>query len=96
MRGFGYHFRLTPEEHAEAREALEQAVEQAPANADCWAMLSWIYSHEFAHDFNPRPGSLDRALDAAPPRRRPRPVESPRATGPGGRAVFPQGDAPAV
>ena len=65
MRGFGYHFRLSPEEHAEAREALEQAVEQAPSNADCWAMLAWVYSHEFAHGFNPRPGSLDRALEAA-------------------------------
>ena len=65
MRGFGYHFRLTPEEHAVARDALEQAVEQAPRNADCWAMLAWVFSHEFAHDFNPRPDSLDRALEAA-------------------------------
>ena len=65
MRGFGYHFRLTPEEHAAARMALERAVERAPANADCWAMLSWVYSHEHAHGFNPRPGSLDRALAAA-------------------------------
>ena len=65
MRGFGYHFRLSPEEHAEAREVLERAVREAPANADCWAMLSWVYSHEHAHGFNPRPGSLDRALDAA-------------------------------
>ncbi|HYN06241.1 MAG TPA: protein kinase [Vicinamibacterales bacterium] len=65
MRGFGYHHRLTPGEHAAAREALEQAVEQAPGNADCWAMLSWIYSHEYGHGFNVRPGSLDRALAAA-------------------------------
>ena len=65
MRGFGYHFRLSPEEHAAAREALEKAVERAPANADCWAMLSWVNSHEDAHGFNPRPGSLDRALAAA-------------------------------
>jgi non-specific serine/threonine protein kinase len=65
MRGFGYHLRLTPVEHAEAREALERAVERAPANADCWAMLSWIYSHEHAHGFNVRPGSLERALTAA-------------------------------
>ena len=65
MRGFGYHFRLSPEEHAEARAVLERAVAEAPANADCWAMLSWVYSHEHAHGFNPRPGSLDRALDAA-------------------------------
>ena len=65
MRGFGYHFRLSPEEHAVARDALERAVEDAPANADCWAMLSWVYAHEHAHGFNPRPGSLDRALAAA-------------------------------
>ena len=65
LRGFGYHQRLTPAEHAEAREALERAVERAPSNADCWAMLSWIYSHEYAHGFNARPGSLDRALAAA-------------------------------
>jgi TolB-like protein len=65
MRGFGYHHRLTPAEHAEAREALERAVDRAPANADCWAMLSWIYSHEYAHGFNIRPAALERALTAA-------------------------------
>jgi TolB-like protein/Tfp pilus assembly protein PilF len=65
MRGFGYHHRLSPAEHADARDVLERAVEAAPANADCWAMLSWIYSHEYGHGFNPRPGSLDRALAAA-------------------------------
>jgi adenylate cyclase len=65
MRGFGYHHRLTAAEHAVAREALERAVDRAPANADCWAMLSWIYAHEHAHGFNVRPGSLERALAAA-------------------------------
>jgi tetratricopeptide (TPR) repeat protein len=65
MRGFGYHFRLNAEEHSEARDALERAVAQSPGNADCWAMLGWVYAHEFAHDFNPAPGSLDRALEAA-------------------------------
>jgi TolB-like protein len=65
MRGFGYHHRLSPDEHAAARDVLERAVETSPANADCWAMLSWVYSHEFGHGFNPRAGSLDRALAAA-------------------------------
>src|ERR1051326_1485751 len=65
MRGFGYRYRLNAEEHAEARDVLEKAVEDAPGNADCWAMLSWVYSHEYGHGFNPRPGSLDRALAAA-------------------------------
>jgi TolB-like protein/cytochrome c-type biogenesis protein CcmH/NrfG len=65
MRGFGYHHRLSPIDHAEARAVLERAVEQAPTNADCWAMLSWVYSHEYGHGFNARSGSLDRALAAA-------------------------------
>jgi TolB-like protein/Tfp pilus assembly protein PilF len=65
MRAFGYHQRLTPVGHADARDALERAVDRAPSNADCWAMLSWIYSHEHAHGFNVRSGSLDRALAAA-------------------------------
>jgi TolB-like protein len=65
MRGFGYHHRLTAAEHEQAREALERAVDRAPANADCLAMLSWIYTHEHAHGFNTRPGSLERALAAA-------------------------------
>ncbi len=65
MRAFGYHHRLTAQDHADAREALELAVERAPGNADCHAMLSWLYSHEHGHGFNPRPGSLERALAAA-------------------------------
>lgn len=65
MRGFGYHHRLSTADHAQAREALERAVKRSPANADCWAMLSWIYSHEHAHELNVQPGSLERALAAA-------------------------------
>jgi TolB-like protein/Tfp pilus assembly protein PilF len=65
MRGFGYHQRLTEAEHAVAREVLERAVDRAPSNADCWAMLSWVISQEHGHGFNPRPDSLDRALVAA-------------------------------
>ena len=65
MRGFGYHLRLTPEEHLAAREALERAVARAPADADCIAMLSWVTSHEVAHGFNPRPAPLHRALALA-------------------------------
>jgi TolB-like protein len=65
MRGFGYHHRLTAADHADARQALERAVDRAPSNADCWAMLSWVYSHEHAHGFNVLPDSLERALAAA-------------------------------
>lgn len=65
MRGFGYHHRLMETEHAAARDALERAVDLAPANADCWAMLAWVISHEYGHGFNVRPNSLERALVAA-------------------------------
>jgi TolB-like protein/serine/threonine protein kinase/cytochrome c-type biogenesis protein CcmH/NrfG len=65
MRAFGYHHRLTETEHAAAREVLERAVDRSPSNADCWAMLSWVMSHEHGHGFNVREASLDRALMAA-------------------------------
>ena len=92
MRGFGYHFRLSPEEHSEARDALERAVEGAPANADCWAMLSWLYAHEHAHGFNPRPGSLDRALTAARRAVDLAPTNRSRAASSRRRALLPEGD----
>jgi TolB-like protein len=65
MRGFGYHQRLTPAEHDDARRILERAAEKSPRNAGCLAMLALVYAHEHAHGFNPRPGSLDRSLALA-------------------------------
>ncbi len=65
LRAFTYFERVTPEEHAVVRRILERAVREAPDNADCWAMLSLMYSVEFADGFNPEPNPLDRALAAA-------------------------------
>jgi serine/threonine protein kinase len=65
LRSFGYIERITAEEHTEVRAALELAVEEAPGNADCWAMLSMAYADEHKHGFNVRPDPLDRALEAA-------------------------------
>ncbi len=65
IRSFGYHERLTPDEHAQVRRILENAVRQAPDLSDAWAMLSWIYWDERAHGFNVRPDPLGRALAAA-------------------------------
>jgi serine/threonine protein kinase/tetratricopeptide (TPR) repeat protein len=65
LRSFNYYARFTPEEHAGARAALERAVEQAPSHADCWAMLSLVYTDEFRTGFNIRPDSLGRGLNAA-------------------------------
>jgi len=67
LRSFSYWERLTADEHAAARAALEHAVEQAPNYADCWAVLSMLYGDEYKTGFNVRPDSLDRSL--APARR---------------------------
>ncbi len=65
LRCFAYFQRLSAEEHLPARAALERAVEQTPAYADAWAMLSLVYKEEFTQGFNPLPDALDRALAAA-------------------------------
>ena len=65
LRSFGYYERVTAEEHAAARSALERAVEQAPGNADGWAMLSMMYGEEFRFGFNEQPDPMGRSLRAA-------------------------------
>ena len=65
LRAFGFGYRSTPEEHAFIRDALEKAVRDAPRHADAWALLSLIYTHEYAHEFNVLPDPIGRALDAA-------------------------------
>ena len=65
LRGIGYGYRLTPEEHAAARTCMERAMQQAPGYADGWAMLSFLYQEEYGFGFNPQPDPLERALQAA-------------------------------
>jgi TolB-like protein len=65
LRSFGYFERITPDEHAAMRAALERAVEQAPGNADGWAMLSMMYGEEHRFGFNLEPDPLGRSLQAA-------------------------------
>ena len=65
MRGFGYHFHLDPEEHAEAREALEQAVEQAPSQCRLLGDVGVGLLTRIRPRLQSEAGSLDRALDAA-------------------------------
>ena len=49
LRSFGYNERFTPEDLAEVRTCLERAVEQAPGNAECWAMLSLAHANQYGH-----------------------------------------------
>jgi len=55
LRSFGYYERITPEEHDAVRAGLERAVQQAPGNADGWAMLSMIYGEEHRFGFTRSP-----------------------------------------
>ncbi len=75
LLGWSFYARITADEHAEIRAALERAVEQAPGNADCWAMLSMLYQDEYRHGFNPRPDPLGRALTGRAACRGPRAFE---------------------
>jgi tetratricopeptide (TPR) repeat protein len=65
LRSFSFLERISPAEHATVRRILERAVEQAPDQADAWAMLAIMYDTEFADEFNPRPNPLERAMAAA-------------------------------
>ena len=65
LRSFGYFERVVPAEHAAARSALERAVQQAPGDAEIWAMLSMLYGEEYRFGFNATPDPLGRSLQAA-------------------------------
>lgn len=56
---------ISPENHKRARESLERAIELDPQFDEAWSHLSWIYTDEHVFGFNPLPGSMERALEAA-------------------------------
>ncbi len=65
LQAYAYEHILTPEVHAATRDCLERAVKLDPAYAAAWSKLAFLYADEYAFGYNPRPGSLDRALEAA-------------------------------
>ncbi|BDI60838.1 winged helix-turn-helix domain-containing protein [Qipengyuania nanhaisediminis] len=65
VRTFLFKERVNEEDHLETREALERAREHAPGSADVWAASAYIAIEEHKHEFNPLPGSTDRALEMA-------------------------------
>jgi len=62
---FGFHERVTPEEHAELRDTVERVVREFPDDGNCWAMLETLYADEYMFGFNLLPDPLGRALAAA-------------------------------
>jgi TolB-like protein len=65
LRSFAYFTRLTAEELAASRSALELAVKKTPAYTDAWAMLALLCAQEYGQDFNLLPDSLAVGADAA-------------------------------
>jgi len=65
LQFFAYMRVITPAEHLIVRDCLEHAVKIAPQYADAWALLSYIYRHEYSEGYNARPDPLARALQAA-------------------------------
>ncbi len=57
--------RVTAEDHLNARNALEQAIERDPGNAALFAYLALIYLEEHKQGFNALPDPTGRALKAA-------------------------------
>ena len=51
--------------HNAVRECLERTVKTYPDYADAWAYLAVTITDEYALGYNPRPNSLDRAIEAA-------------------------------
>ena len=65
LRALGAFQCFSVEEHTACKAALERAVQAAPGQADCWAMLALIHKEEFAQGFNAAPETLARAFSAA-------------------------------
>ena len=65
LRSFSYAERVTAEEHAQAKAALELALQKTPGSSDCWAMLSILLTDGHIHGFSGPPDPLGCALQAA-------------------------------
>ena len=60
-----YFAAFSPAVHKVARECLERTVEKHPNYADAWAYLALTITDEYVLGYDPRPNSLERAVNAA-------------------------------
>ncbi len=65
LRLVAYNDARTPDLHLEVRNCAERSVETDPNYARAWIVLAYAYLDESRFGLNPRPGSLERALEAA-------------------------------
>ncbi len=65
LRSFGYFERVTAEDLAASRSALELAVRTEPANADAWAMLALLCDQDYGQGFGLQRDSREQGFAAA-------------------------------
>jgi TolB-like protein/Tfp pilus assembly protein PilF len=65
LRGIEYHFRLTKEAIAQARQLFEKAVALDPQYAEAYAYLSWTYHREWVFRWSADPQTIERSLALA-------------------------------
>ena len=65
IRHFVFRMRVTPEDHAIIRRALDIAVERAPGNADLWAAKAFTHLEEYRNQLNKRDDALDQGMRCA-------------------------------
>jgi len=68
LKIYAYWETLSPTRHRALRDCHELAVTAAPAYADAWANLAWLYVDEYRFDYNyasAAPPPLDHAIEAA-------------------------------
>ena len=65
LRMARYYDGISAAEHAVIRSCAERAVAEDPSYSGGWQALAWVSLDEHRFNLDPRPGSLDRALEAA-------------------------------
>lgn len=65
IRQFVFRQRVTPEDHAVVRRALDIAVERAPGSANLWAAKAFTHLEEYKNQFNKHDDALQEAIRCA-------------------------------
>jgi adenylate cyclase len=65
LLGMEYDREMSLQTYRPTRDCLEKAAKVDPDYPAVWTYLSLIYRSEYVFDYDPRPGAMDRALEAA-------------------------------
>ncbi len=65
LKAKAYFVTFDPADHKISRDCLEEAAKTDPSYSDAWAWLALVYVDEYLFHYDPRPNSLERAVDAA-------------------------------